>query len=498
MFSISKGTLNLNHPACKSQIDFFAGQNFNKVNIDNFCSGHYDHRIAKHFYFSVHPADLPITVLVYGEQILNIHPGTSRVLAYYLSDKKKIPAIFLQVGSMKELEFAENVQPITEKNELTLVNQNDKPNKHFWQINVIDQEYYKKIENEKQLSKKFKEFFYSCLDQNSVDTLKKEYLKNNQKKFWKLCSQIARENFNKKLAIKPQRTGAWQYNSDFHWNVFFKNYDVFLVEMLPNAMSEFIAHPNEIESQSRWIKKYKDTERKFPEIFINYELDEFVKDYTEIYDCLKSENHKIVDLVDNKLWMNCKGYEYIKTIQSVYKHGGINYSSSILTNICGERNFKYHPGRHLSFAKRFIGQPDIHFLTIKKQDREWLDQYDKVKIITQIETKNQILENMPKEMTDVSTWLQGTFPVYTWPFVNGEIKLPTTEWGDLKDDCGYTVITKSGKEENMKVFTEYAKILKNTDLQNLYKGKKKNHKKLNERYLGFLLNNQEGDEFEKG
>lgn len=497
MFSISKGILNLTHPACKDQIDFFAEQNFKKIKIENIKNGLYDHRIAKHFYFSTHNAEMPVTVLVYGKQILNIHPGTSRVLAYYISGKQTMPAIFLQIGNEEEMIFASQLERITEKEELALVNQNDKSNRHFWQINSADQEYYKNIDNEKKLSKTFKEFLVSCLNQNAVDALTEEYEKNNPYRFWKLCTYIAQNNINKGFAVKPKSTGAWQYRSDFHWNTFFKKYDLFFAEMLPCSMSEFIANPQEVDASNRWEKKYKDTARKFPKMFEHYSLEQYVDDHTEIFNFLKLENKEIANLENNQLWLNCKGYEYLKTVQSVYKHGGINYSSSILTEIAGDKNFKYHPGRHLSFAKRFIGQADLHFVTVKKQETEWLKNYNGIKIIEQINSKDQIYNLMPKQMKNIDVWLQGTFPVYTWPFINGEIDLPADDWGDIKD-CGYTVITSSGKDKNMQTYLKYAKIIKSgQNIEKLFKGKKKNFEKLNERYLGFLLNDQEGNEFEK-
>ena len=221
-----------------------------------------------------------------------------------------------------------------------------------------------------------------------------------------------------------------RYNKNKNWNHFFDQKKLVLADLSHphfNDILEPISSTEKITASNRWYKKYHSFKQYLPEY---YSIEDFVQDYYEVEKALKKYNLESLNLFENTFWMNTRGYEYLQMVKSGYKYGVINHACSDLKTKGDKFWIEVHPGRHSHWARRFLKQKDIHFLSVLKKDyKKFVSQYNPT-ILDEMHSISDILNALPNATKNPRIFLQGSNYNY-WPFIVTELNLPKSDWGYL-------------------------------------------------------------------
>lgn len=487
-------------------------------------------KIAKLFYFCRHfnQIENPVTVLAWGKSIMEIHPGHFRLIAAYLRGEETIDAVFVHNDLEGLKTFAKDItafrNPILQK----------QLGADWWQITVEKQRHYANNKNYEKMNLNFQKSFedeifkkYGSITWYHEQKTVAEYnLKNTNKRtfvylnkefdFYKTILEISQgtqiktahkivkyptKKSKNKMLIKSEDSnlalerGSWNIdhynnrrNSLDDWKKFFEENNLYLADLSDNHFNKRIEpisiRQKNLKGDTKWInKKYLDhVKNGYCE-----DIETFEKEYREVQLTLQKYDKSIANLLHNKVW-ELRGFEYLAMIKSGYINGIINHASSIVRN---SNLFETHPGRHSSFARRFLKQSDIHFLTAPKSVID-IEKNSYIKIISKIETVDEILENLPKGTHSPRLWLQGTHSV--WPFIVTELNLSKNDWGTL-DDNNQITITKDTKEQDFKIYKKWAaKVLKNYNFLSEYRVTiNLDRDQIENYFLAFMLTNKTED-----
>lgn len=485
-------------------------------------------KISKLFFFCKNYSQIlnPVTALIWNKKILEIHPGHFRLIAAHIMERKTLDAILVTDNEYDVKSFASDINPvkdirfykqlgadwwqITTKGQAYFLNNKNysRMNENFisyWKrevakiygsitwysnnkniaesiINESRKHTYIFLENELDLYKNIAEL----AKYGEIKTFQKQisYPKKNTKKLPKSLSEKASESIKKgSFNIKEFKNRTNDLDS---WKAYFQNNNLYLVDLSSNQFNNLIEPITSFKKHSEQDKKSKYSD--WVNIGYTKSFAEYLDEFRKLESCLKNFDQSICNLVGNGLW-NIKGYEWLQLIKSGYENGVITHGCTVIHS---KNFFETHPGRHSTYARRFLNQADLHWVTVPKKHVEWFENLSAAKIISKINSINEILELIPDKVIGNRIWLQGS--IIKWPFIVCELSLPESDWGEL-DGNNQVTISEYNKEKLMKIYKEWAeKVKQGYDVKQDYQIRINIPKHLVYNfYLAFLLTEQQED-----
>ena len=303
-------------------------------------------------------------------------------------------------------------------------------------------------------------------------------------------------NKTEKKALKRGSFGIDNHenrtNNLTDWEQFFCSKKLILADLSHKSFDsilEPIARTQKVDQSERWIKKFQDEKKWLPG---DYTLEQYYRDYYEVENALKQYSLESLNLFDNNLWINSRGFEYFQILKSGYKHGVINHACSDVRLINNEFVIEVHPGRHSHWARRFLEQRDIHFLSIpKKHYEKFISEYNVI-VLDEIHCINDIIKSLPNKCIKPRIFLQGVASDF-WPFVVTELNLSDNSWGFLDPNNQITI--NQSLKNNISQYRRWVKKLLSgynpkQDYDIAVDGDTEYIQKL---FFGFILNNNSKD-----